>query len=155
MKKYNTKNTVYEFFLLRLYMVIGKYISGWSRTIRFMYRCFTHNLLQVALDVEIKDFFIHSMRSPDLCVFVKSINFKICDINLLHNGCYILAYFFSYIYLKYYQNKIWSNTCILCETFLTCSKLNAGDFKIVFYKAVTQLNPLNWLKNYIDKKTKK
>ena len=121
MKKYNTKNTVYEFFLLRLYMVIGKHISRWSRTIRFMYKCFTHNLLQVALDVEIKDFFIHSMRSPDLCVFVKSINFKICDINLLHNGYYILAYFFSYIYLKYYQNKIWSNTCILCETFLTCS----------------------------------
>ena len=70
-------------------------------------------------------------RYLDFTVFVRSTDFKICDVinALLHNGRYTKACFFWILstinikFVKYY--------CAVGQTFLKCFWLNAGDWKLV------------------------
>ena len=86
----------------------------------------------------IKDFFIWResdvsfSRYLDFCAFMKSTNFKICDVIIdiapwwkLHLRLFLLnpTYYQNQNSVKYY--------CAVWQTFLTCFWFNAGDWKLV------------------------
>ena len=73
------------------------------------------------------------MRYLDFCVFVKSSDFKICEVIIGIATYWKLNLCLFLLNSKYYQNEIWPNTSVFVvwETFLTCFWLNAGNCKLV------------------------
>ena len=67
----------------------------------------------------------------DFCVLVKYTYFKYCDviIGIGSSGISTCAYFF--FNPKHSQKKVWANTSMLRETFLTCFWLNTAAWRLV------------------------
>ena len=75
---------------------------------------------KVALDVWLMIFFIWRknnvslLRYLDFYVFVKSTNFKICDVIIGITTYWKLHLCIIFFNPKYYQTEIWSNASVLC-----------------------------------------
>ena len=114
----NSFKLFWKFFMINIW-VVWNYFQNYLQTsyykvFHIFIKVTSATRLFLALDVYMMIFFnVSFLRYLDFCVFVKSTDFKICDVIIgIATQCKLHLCLFL-LYCKYYQNEIWPNTSVL------------------------------------------